>query len=208
MSTTEAKRYVNSGMGDSTFYAELKHGLKQLVKESQTSKSRMHIRWIANIIGQSKTYMSARFRHANASTEEKVQLHDLIHTKLKNIERNKDKVKTTLLTKCGELSLNMAKEICEHLRKEDVNNRIQASAQHLVLEIRAPDDDAFQYNAKRRVMEIVVKEIDAWEKDVQLWRQTVAYFLHIIEEEFTTLDEQCLEAEAALDSTDVMQHGK
>ncbi|KAH3735006.1 hypothetical protein DPMN_041466 [Dreissena polymorpha] len=102
----------------------------------------------------------------------------------------------------------MASAICVHLRKEDVNNRIQDSAQQLVLEFRAPDDDAFQYDAKRRVVEIVVKEIDAWEKAGQFWRQTMGYFLHIIEEEFTTLDEECLEAEAALDSTDVMQHGK
>ncbi|XP_052240418.1 uncharacterized protein LOC127851022 isoform X2 [Dreissena polymorpha] len=202
MSTTEALRYIKSGMGDSRFYAELKHGLERLVIKSQTSKARMHTRWIENMINQINAYISARVKHAKASTEEKAQLRDLIDTKLDNIERNKDKVRTSLLMKCQKLSDDMGREIGLHLRKEDVSTRIKACVQQLVHEIRAPDDDAFQYNAKQRIMNIVVKEIDAWEKDCQFWRKTMEYFMHTIEKKFDILDEQCLEAESAFDNTE------
>ncbi|KAH3735022.1 hypothetical protein DPMN_041482 [Dreissena polymorpha] len=100
----------------------------------------------------------------------------------------------------------MGNAIGERLRKEDVIARIQTDVEHLVLEIRAPDDDAFHYIAKQRVMEIVVKEIDSWEKAGQVWTTIIEYLKQQIEDEFTILDEQCIEAEAAFDNTKIMVH--
>ncbi|XP_052238743.1 dual serine/threonine and tyrosine protein kinase-like isoform X3 [Dreissena polymorpha] len=191
MSTTEASRYITSGIGYTERYAALMGGLQKLILSSLTGNANIHYRWIGNFLEQIRKYVAARVNRARATEVEKKRLFEEVNTRLATLREDAGHVKKRLREFAQVRCRNLASSLFAYLHDPDVQARIKLWTDLQAPVIEADDFDATKLKGERMIQARIMDEITKWEAGNQIVKTVQDELTHEFKLECKLLTEEC-----------------